>query len=155
MPEHLHSFTLLREPRGASYRRLIDWAVQTCPEALLVLHEDMILSTSAHQVMSRLKPHLLRSNISSAWPGTVMMERSARVNYYRTSDMLGALFKDCAIGLYDWQHPELLEDLCFLRHDGSAVLTSIAHEHEAMLDLTADEMASFSDSLPDFALESR
>ena len=55
--------------------------------------------------------------------------------------------------LYEWQHPDLPEDLFIRQSDGGIWLTSISHEHEAFLRVSRQEAASLLRLVPDLALE--
>jgi len=52
-------------------------------------------------------------------------------------------------GLYGWQQPVLPEDLALLRHDGTAVLGSVAHEHDAYLEMTDNEYERLVEQVPE------
>jgi hypothetical protein len=50
--------------------------------------------------------------------------------------------------LFGWRQPELPEDLALLREDGTAVLASICHEHDAYLQLTDEEYERVVEAIP-------
>ena len=53
-----------------------------------------------------------------------------------------------ASNLFAWQEPELPEDLFFLREDGSALLTTTAHEEHAHLTLDSAELDEAQNTVP-------
>jgi len=57
-----------------------------------------------------------------------------------------------AQGLYDWQHPRLPEDLCFLRRDGSPWLGTVAHERDAFLDVDDSELVELLAAVPQLSV---
>lgn len=72
----------------------------------------------------------------------------AEVVIFRLCPETGALLKEAASSLYDWCQPVLPEDLCFLRPNGEAAVTTIAHEHEALLTLTSEERSKLLEMIP-------
>jgi len=56
-------------------------------------------------------------------------------------------------GLYEWRAPERLEDMCFLRDDGTPVLATISHEHDAFMELTNKEFEELLKAVPDLRIE--
>jgi hypothetical protein len=54
-----------------------------------------------------------------------------------------------ADGLFDWVEPRLPEDPCLLREDGTAWLTTIAHERDAYFTLTPEERDQLLREVPD------
>ncbi|PIE57119.1 MAG: hypothetical protein CSA34_00450, partial [Desulfobulbus propionicus] len=51
-------------------------------------------------------------------------------------------------GLYEWQQPKQLEDLCFLRQDGTTLLATISHENDDYLELTLEGYREFVRLMP-------
>jgi hypothetical protein len=76
----------------------------------------------------------------SEWPGTKLLSGTARVYSFDFDNDVAGLLRRAASGLFDWQQPLLPEDLALLRDDGSPWLTTIAHEHDAFLSLSEDEI---------------
>jgi hypothetical protein len=54
-------------------------------------------------------------------------------------------------GLYGWQQPALPEDLALLRDDGTVILGSICHEHDAYLELSDEEYEALATTIPEIA----
>lgn len=52
------------------------------------------------------------------------------------------VLKGCAQSVFEWLQPALPEDLCLLRDNGAPLLTTIAHEKLALLELSASDRAS-------------
>ena len=55
-------------------------------------------------------------------------------------------------GLFDWIEPELPEDLCILRPDGSPWLVTISHEQDAYFQLSDKEKGELTELVPDLRL---
>jgi hypothetical protein len=145
------AFSLLREPKGDLYRALIDLGSQRCPTVLLVVRDPRMLGEDGQKVLESLAIFLTDAQEATQWPGTVLYGDKAVVYRYHTSPELAALLKRLGTGLYSWQHPDLPEDLCLLRSDGTPWLASIAHERDAYLKLTQDEMRELLDLEPRLA----
>ena len=134
------AFSFRREPRGDVYRTLIDLGAQRCPTVLLVVRDLRALGPDGRQALETLASFLIDAQHATKWPGTVLYGHEAVAYKYRTSSELSNALKHLATGLYSWQHPNLPEDLSFLRSDGAPWLASIAHQGDAYLELTQEEM---------------
>ena len=138
------------EPRGASYRALIDFVVPRFPVCLLVLRSEMAERNRIAAFHSRMKNHLLSETLATEWPGTRLSDEGrARVLRYALNVEVGSILKDVSSGLYAWMQPGLPEDLCVLRDDGSAWLTTISHERDAYLTLTDAEFRELRQQAPE------
>ena len=137
------------EPKGRLYRMLLDQAAKTCPAFLLVRRPAEPLSPSGDDVQKRLSAFLISEKQSSGWPGTQLLGHEATVFKYEfRPDSLKILTRS-ASRLFQWRQPELPEDLCLLRQDGSPWLVSIAHESDAYLELSGDEERQLSAEMPE------
>jgi hypothetical protein len=126
------------EPSGPTYERLVRLAPTYCTQALLVVRDEGGMSEALATVLRDLAA---QSRRASSWPGTRLIGADATVYEAPLSPANVAIL--CAAGdrLYGWLQPDLPEDLCFLRADGSAWLTSIAHEGDAFLTMRPHEAA--------------
>jgi hypothetical protein len=149
---------LLAEPIGDLYRELLDFAVGECRTALLVVHKSPPLVRQGLDLLSRLRPFLTSKAESKVWPGTgspdmadhesmVSIEPSS-VYRYAYGRQCAGLLKQATDRLYAWLQPELPEDLCLLRADGSEWLVTIAHEHGSCLRLSPGEHARLVRAIP-------
>ncbi len=134
------AFSFHQEPRGDLYRAVIDLGSLHCPTALLAVRDAGTLSAAGQQALESLTAFLIDAQEATSWPGTILHSGKAVIYRYRTTPELTVSFKRLAEGLYSWQHPDLPEDLCFLRSDGTPWLASVAHEGDAYLEITDDEM---------------
>jgi hypothetical protein len=152
------TFDLLAEPIGDLYRELLDFAVGECRTALLVVHKSPPLVRQGLDLLSRLKPFLTSKAESKVWPGTgspdmadhefmVSIEPSS-VYRYAYGRQCAGLLKQATDRLYAWLQPELPEDLCLLRADGSEWLVTIAHEHVSYLCLSSEEHSRLVKAVP-------
>jgi len=142
---------LLEEPRGEIYARLLGLAETEASEAYLIVRSSLPLSERAKAALEQLEPHQVAVRTTSAWPGTTLGGGSALMFMYRMSPALASTLRLAADGLYDWQQPDLPEDLGFIRPDGSVWLASIAHERDAYFELSDEEAKDLFDRLPELS----
>jgi hypothetical protein len=128
-------FTLINEPRGDLYRNILETAAKEAETAYVVVRLSVGSGSSAGAALDRLEPHDIGRREVTKWPGTeLMFGGKATLIQFRMSSDLASLLATIADGLYDWDEPNLPEDLGFLRNDGSSWLATIAHEHGAYLE---------------------
>ena len=143
-----NDFTFADEVRGDDYALLVGASPDWCDHFLLVLRDEVERSAACEAALHRLEPDLIGKDRRNAWPGTVLHGRTAEILSYRNSEAVRRALIELANGLYDWVHPDLPEDLSFLRPDGSAWLTTIAHERDSYLSLEASEYAKLVERVP-------
>lgn len=139
---------LLLEPKDDLYQDLIGYATRDCTTALLVVRDPSFLSPSGKNVLAQLETFLKEKKESSDWPGTILYDHTAWVFLYRFGQDSAAIFRSVAHALFDWQHPDLPEDLCLLRENKEPWLVSIAHERDAYFQLDQDEKVRLFKALP-------
>jgi len=135
-------YDILEEPTGDVFRRLLEYGAKCCSHILLVSRPTLSFGANAHQTLTALEPHLEWMKELSSWPGTVLFGQTASVRCYRLNPDVVRTVGGAAIGLYDWRQPNLPEDLSLVRADGRPWLVSIAHERDAYLDISPDELTS-------------
>lgn len=148
MEDHLREYESVAEPRGQEYVQLLIWLAARFDQALLVRRLGQPIHGSGLDLLNRLEPHLIEKTLSSEWPGTVLVGHEAEVIRFKLNDMSLRILLRSAHGLFEWQQPELPEDLSVLRNDGAAVLLSIAHEELWVLALTDRELSQLEAEAP-------
>lgn len=143
--------TVSRQPTDEIYSALLQAAPGWCSKALLVLRDYPDLSETGLVTIKQLEPHLLASERAAAWPGTAMLSGSATVLTYRLNAEVISVLDTAARGLYEWQQPELPEDLCLLREQNDPWLVTISHERDAYVVLEPHEFEQLRDRAPAFA----
>jgi len=133
------TYDIIEEPQGDLYRALLDYCNAHAQIVLLVLREVDWIETPARAFLEQFRSILISQEQATEWPGTRLTSGTATIfRYHITSDLIDYL-KTKVEGLYEWQQPERLEDLCFLRQDETTLLATIAHENDAYLELTSEE----------------
>ncbi len=136
------------EPRGKLYGQLLDYAIGQFYTGLIVVRRSEMINESAKAVLRSLDPYTTKDEIVSEWPGTILHSDTARLKQFALEAESVAVLKRAAVGLYDWQHPGLPEDLCLMRPDGGPWLVSIAHEGDGYLDAGSRELDHLSRIIP-------
>lgn len=70
---------------------------------------------------------------------------------YRFGPSVKGVLESVANGLFDWQNPNLPDDLHLLRANGSTWLGCTAHENSAWLELTESEHSFIEARAPELA----
>lgn len=137
-----------REPAGDRYRSLIDAGLQHGDILLLIVRPRTELTQAGRELLAKLEPYLIDASEKSEWPGTQLFGSAVTVYKFRFNFESAERIKDAATRLYDWVHPELPEDPCILRSDGTPWLVTISHERFACLELTESELEELKRTAP-------
>lgn len=149
MPEKVLHYAFTKELKGNLYRDFIQHSCEkTCAQGLVVLQSTCPVSTSCTMFLDRLKPEVFEKRYQMWWPGTILLSHDpSEVHHFRTTrNAVAALLS--VKGMYDWLQPDLPEDLCLARSDGSIWLSSIASERESFLNMTTPESEDLFRVLP-------
>jgi len=135
-------YTFKGEPSEQIYRDLIDYVVQNdkCKYSFLIVRNDKLISASEQNALQLLAPFLLEVQDVFQWPGTKLLGRTAKLYKYNFCLEFADMLKKLSQGLYEWKHPDLPEDLCLMITEKLPWLFSIAHEKDAVLCLTPEEV---------------
>jgi hypothetical protein len=144
-------FTITSEPKNKIYRDLLDYGVNECAFALIVIRPSLPLSEAGTRALKELEQYLHEERFSSEWPGTTLLAETARVLLYQFGSECASVLEELTSSLYSWQQPNLPEDLCLLRANEEPWLVSIAHERDSFLYLLEDEKSQLLKALPHFA----
>jgi hypothetical protein len=137
--------TLELEPLSElQYHSLLRDAGHFCTAFLLIVKPGIGLSSQALDVLDRLNPYEISVEEVSEWPGTRLLRGVVEKHLYRLDASSLDLIIAAVSSPFDWQQPALPEDLCLLREDGSALLVTIAHEQDAFLQVSENELPAFS-----------
>lgn len=145
-------YSIIEEPRDDAYLALIRFTGALSDSFALILRPDLERGPCCSLILRDLATDLLGRATVSRWPGTELLGRTAELYRYEATEHSLELLTKTARRLFDWRQPLLPEDLSMARADGTPVLTTITHEGDAFLDLTADEMARLTSRAPSLAL---
>jgi hypothetical protein len=136
------------EPREENYYRLLNLALEFCDRLLLVERSSIPLSLLGKEFAQRLNGFLIETMNGDEWPGTKLLDEKAVIRVFKFNLDSLEILKSFTCGLYDWVQPELLEDLCLLRSDGTPWLVSISHEKDGYFELTECEKNQVIEKFP-------
>ena len=140
------------EPSGERYRALISFAMRHCNRFSLIVRSKHDIDHHCDRVLEHLSEFLVLKSDVSSWPGTELLGSTATKYEYVLSTAAGEALCTHTTRLFEWVHPSLPEDLCLLRGNGDAWLTTIAHERDAYLRLSGEELVEFGEALPGITL---
>lgn len=144
-------YSLVNEPVGDTYKKLILFALKYCDNFLFVKHHRKFESESVKNLIKALEPYLIIQKESNEWPGTISVEKATVYQYRLTSESADILI-NYANGLYSWNQVDLPEDLCLIRPDGNPWLVSITYEKDGYLELTEGEKQDLVKEIPELIL---
>lgn len=140
---------IVREPVGPEYDHLVGFLARLGNTFSLVLTRFSKKSASAAAVITRLHPYAVSSREVGSWPGTELLPPwTGTLHTFRADADALAILRTSARRLYAWHGPDLPDDLCFYRSDGSPLLVTTAHENESELHLTEVELRELRDLAP-------
>lgn len=152
MSEERREYRLEAEPRDDAYDQLVDWTASEADRVLLVLRPGLDLEKPGRRILADLSSSQIAEAEASEWPGTRLLDVDhARLMIFALSEEVCAILKRAARGLYEWVQPGLPEDPCFLAGD-EPLLTTVAHEEQAYLTLSALQRARLPYQAPRLAV---
>ena len=128
-------FIICDTKNDASYKKLIDLAFDVCDEFILVDRNStsLYLEDCGMLVLEKLKGSLKEMKKESEWVSNRLFDQTASVYYYRTDNEAREIIKGASNSLYSWVHPNLPEDLSFIKN-GTPWLINNSHEHESYIE---------------------
>jgi hypothetical protein len=146
-------FNIKNEPVGVTYQELLRCSARFCDAFLLVVRNERDLNEDARRLLDNLSDFGISAKSENRWPGTELVNGTALVYRFVLNDSSIGQLSGAVRGLFDWVAPSRPEDLCFLRSNGLAWLTTIAHERDAYLTLAEGEEPVVTKDVPGLVLE--
>jgi len=134
---------------GAAYLELLQRASMLCSGGLVVIRAS--LSNVGLNFLDALSPFTTGIATRDEWPGTRLSRRSAEVREFVINEQSVELLRSRSTAVSDWYYPDLPEDLCLLRVDGTTWFQSTVHESWAALWQTNEEAASLERGSPNLS----
>ncbi len=141
-------YSLVREPKGDLYTYLLEAAGVYANYAQVVIRHTLSLSEKGRLALRKLQPFLHSQEEAAEWPGTKLIGSTATIYRYYIEPSCIETLTESSNALYEWKQPELPEDLCFLRADGSPWFGSISHEADSFFILSVDEYYTLTNHFP-------
>jgi hypothetical protein len=145
-------YDLLKEPTGRQFDDLVRASMSFCGSFLLVVR-DGPLKPSGRRVLDQLQPYVREKAEKAEWPGTRLTTSVATVWTFDLVEQSAAILTATTNRLYAWLQPDLPEDPCFIREDGTPWLTTISHERDAFLSLETIERDLLRELVPELHLD--
>lgn len=156
-------YEIIQEPRGDVYRGLVSALSPLCSFVLFTLRYRQEASPLAKAVLAYLSADIAVVRVSTSWPGTGSSdsfsdleydEKCAAVVYvFHLTERTLSVLLTLAQGLYEWEFPNLPENLCLLRPDRQACLWSAIPDRFAYLYLTDTEMQHVLKQVPNLQVD--
>lgn len=110
------------------YDKFLDLAFEVCSEFMLVVKKPphFEVNDNVKMLLDKLEPFLREYREQFYWLGTYCAPE-ATVYYYDTNMDAKEIIKSYSNSLYGWLHPNLPEDLCFIK-DNEPWLINTSHE---------------------------
>jgi hypothetical protein len=142
---------ITKEISGKLYGNIIDYAVGKYPFFVLILDLRYKSNERSIRVIEELSRFLVKSFCSSEWPGTKLLNEEVEVFHYNLTEGSANVLKKCASSFYQWQFPELPEDLSIMRNSDQPWLCNIAHEKVSMLYVSQVEKSELLNAMPELS----
>lgn len=160
-------YEIIEEPRGEIYRGLISALSPLCSFVLFTLRLRQEPSSLAKAVIAQLSGDLSEVRVTTSWPGTgsgdscAALERdeeyaakyAAVVYLFHLTERALSVLLTLPEGLYEWEFPDLPENLCLLRADRQACLWSVVPDRFAYLYLTDAEIQHVLKRVPNLRVD--
>ncbi len=128
-----------KTPTAKEYYELLKVSLGYCNAFLLVVRDSIELSDDGKGLLKSLDEFLISREEKSEWPGTRLWGHTANIYSFELCEEALQILNNAANHLFDWVQPDLPEDLCLQREEGSPWLVNIAHEKDAYLLLSEAE----------------
>src|SRR5262245_11021871 len=99
-------FSLIEEPIGEVYERLLKHALGATSKAMVVARDDLGLDDGGLDCLRRLEPFMIMKERRSEWPGTLLLGHEASVYTIRYEPGSYEIIRSACRGLYDWRQPD-------------------------------------------------
>jgi hypothetical protein len=136
------------EPKNGLYYSLIDAATFFTKSFILVQRHEVSMSNNGNELLNRLEPFLVTKEERQEWPGTKLLDGFATVYEFSLNLETAEILKRSVHSIFDWEAPERLEDLSFLREDKTPWFITISHEKDAYFKATEQEMKQLIEKFP-------
>ncbi|MFT4050592.1 MAG: hypothetical protein QM648_12250 [Solirubrobacterales bacterium] len=135
-------YWLAREPSAETYLSLLRLAEYLGGSGSLVSRTIKSIAPGGEDFADHLDDLGCEKQAVSEWPGTKLLGGDTATLRRFPCDLahLEAL-REATTALFGWLSPDLPEDLCLYRSDGTVWLSTISHERDAVLTVTASELA--------------
>jgi hypothetical protein len=137
-----------RDMKGNLYKDFLRYSLEHCSEGLVMVRPHLSLSENARSVLTRLAPFRIEAPAAVPWIGAQIFDSRAEMWRFRFVPESLALILEVSSHLYQWEQPELPEDLALFRPDGTDWLVVMAHSRRAYVSVSREERAQLVAAVP-------
>jgi hypothetical protein len=125
---------LEQNPKGDTYKELMDVCFEVCDRFHLVLRKDMGPLDDFDDFLRKIEKALIEMKEESEWASQILGDgQTAKVYYYHTNDEdVKRIIKESVNSLYEWEMHDCPEDLTFFKGD-AVWLATVSHEEECYI----------------------
>ena len=142
------SYALKRELKGQLYRELLEYSLNHCSEAVVVVRSHLSFGENGKRLVEKLSAFSIPARPNSPWAGAQLFDSQARFVRFTFCKESMQILLDASKKLYEWEQPALPEDLSLFRPNGNDWLITMAHSRQAYLLLSREERAALLAALP-------
>jgi hypothetical protein len=140
--------SIVGEPSQEGYAAFIHYMARWAGTVRLVVRSGLGLSDRGADALRAMHPSLIEQSEASDWPGTRLLDATASIYTFAADELVVGVLIRGADRLYEWQQPQLPEDLGFDRPDGSVLLVTISHEHDGYIEVSPEELELLTQRVP-------
>jgi hypothetical protein len=142
-------YVLKNEPSPSAFCDLLDFGVDKCAYALMMIQPLNRMSPKGESILKMLEPYLVDRKVTNKRPGTKRLGENALAHKYKYEAPLSGLIQKINDHLYGWLQPNFPEDLCLLRENEEPWFVSITHEKDSFFFLPDTEKNDLIQNIPE------
>ncbi|WPC39899.1 leucine-rich repeat domain-containing protein [Clostridium sp. JS66] len=136
--------SILQEPVGESYKKLIEYAGKRSSQFVLVLDLSYCeIKESCFKILAQLEPYLIKKIKHNNWPGTGSYGSCSLIYYFQCSKASIRILQNSVDSLYQWNLPKFPADLSFIDENNNEWFVSVTHEKICWLYVSKEEKQEF------------
>lgn len=120
------------------YYKFLDLAFDVCDQFMFIVRKGNSLNYKGLSLIVDLEDSFIEKKEQNEWIGT-WSDEFVDVYYYKTTDSAKKTLKKYSNSLHTWIHPDLPEDLCFVKR-GKPWLINVSHEELSSVNANEEEI---------------
>jgi hypothetical protein len=111
-----------------NYKELLNFLLNISNKFSFVIRTNYKITKEEMEILRLFNKYLIYEDNVASWPGTnLLYGKTAHIYYYDFKQESFELLLKISNTLYEWEHPQKPEDLCFY-NNADAIFASITHE---------------------------
>ena len=147
--------TIFSKLNNYKYKKLITYALKECNKFILVIRPNTYLDNIGQELLKELNPYLIKTLLSNEWPRTETEGEPSTLYYYDLNQKSKDILLHFSNDFSSWIHPELPEDLCFIKNNNHIWLYTSSHEETIWIENENEDDIEFLNSISvvDYSIE--